>query len=157
MAAVARRGLLLIEIFVSLAILCACAGLMLAAASGLSDNPDRAVAEEANALAMWLSDKISEARLEGGTFVIQVANTNAGNAGLNFRWKGDMTDKPQDIFLSSSAVIRNEEASMAFTYDGQWQTMTPAMMFTVRPLPGKKAAMRAVTVSGAGYVRVRKK
>lgn len=139
-----------------LAILCAFAGLMSISASSLSENADKVVAAEADELAMWLSDKMSEARLEDAVLKILVSKDPSGNAVLLMTWLSNPS-RQSEKYTSSSVVIRNEEASSySFTYDGRWQTMTLAMMFSVRPLPGRKAAMRIVTVSGAGYVRVRK-
>lgn len=152
-----RKGSVIIEILLVLLIAGVMTGaLCLRLAGGAAET--RAVREEAEALAQWLSNKITRAQLEGTSFKI-VALRTAGDksvSALRLTRYGAGAENAE-FYSARNAVLDIENTSQAYTYNYTWHTLTPAVTINLKSRNNTSEILYMVTVSGQGFISVRQK
>lgn len=148
------RGFVLTEILLVLLIVCVMAGaLCLRPAVG---GETRAVKEEADSLAMWLSDRMTRARLEGVGFKLYLSKSAAASETVEIMLARGDAEKggKHEVYRAGRTVTLKARNLREHVYDSVWHTLTPAMTIYVGPRQRTDEANCAVTVSGQGFVSV---
>jgi len=149
-------GFSLVELIVVMLVLAILSG-GIAVSSMKEDDCDRIVAREAEDLALWLSDRMSRAQAEECPFRLYVLGHggSAVNADLTIIWLGGTLVNKSETYRSSRVNIWPESQVNQFVYDGAWQSLTPALTVSVKPIsPLSEAKRLYVIVSGTGYTRI---
>ena len=135
--------------------------LLLLSMVGLSvtenNNESEIVKQEANELVVWLSDIMNQAKLEEADFKIYASEWSAGNLQLTVSWLTGPNATKSVSYKTDKVYLRKESSSYQFTYDGKWQSLSPAVTFTVRGKSLSQKNIIEVTVSGVGYVSTKVK
>lgn len=147
------RGFVLTEILLVMLIVCVMAGaLYLRPAVG---GEARAVKDEADSLAMWLSDRMTRARLEGVGFKLYLSKNAASGTVEIMLARGDAENGwKHEVYRAGRAVVLKARNLREHIYDCVWHTLTPAMTISVCPRERTGGADCYVTVSGQGFVSV---
>lgn len=147
------RGVTLVELIVALTIL------MTLSLSALSPCQNmtvigRVLQEEADTLAMWFSGIMTMANREGRSVKIYLSQTPSGDMEIRAVAAGeDVAAKL--VYRSSRVFIRNESPSVTtLSYDGVWQTLTPALTLSVRSKTNR-AKKVLLTVSVYGLITIK--
>lgn len=114
------------------------------------------LARESEDLTLWFYSVISRANNEGVIFKLYTAQRENGEYELRAVYAGESYSSAENIYTSSSANIRNEGGSSIMTYDGMWQTLSPALTLSIRSkeVNGGKLFL---TISVYGLVTVKEK
>lgn len=141
------------EILLVMLIVCVMAGaLYLRPAVG---GEARAVKDEADSLAIWLSDRMTRARLEGVGFKLYLSKNAASGTVEIMLARGDAENSGKhEVYRAGRAVTLKAHNLQEHIYDCVWHTLTPAMTISVCPSERTGEADRHVTVSGQGFVSV---
>lgn len=146
-----RSGFSLVETLLVLAIV-----LLLSAIVGLSaaenKNDSKIVKQEADELVVWLSDKMTQAKLQEADFKIYVSEWSPYNFQLTLSWLTGPNATKSVSYKTDKVYLRIESSVYEFTYDGKWQSLTPAVTFSIRSKSASQNPKILVTVSGVGYV-----
>lgn len=118
-------------------------------------NETEIVKREATELALWLSERMNQARLEEGDFRIYVSEWSPQNCQLTLSWLTGANATKSVSYKTDKVYVRNESSVYQFVYDHKWQTLTPAVTYSVRSLADPSKYKMSVTVSGTGYVNVK--
>lgn len=146
-------GFVLTEILLVLLIVSVMAGaLYLRPAAG---GETRAVRDEADSLATWLSDRMTRARLEGVGFKLYLSRSAASETVEITLARGDAENGGRhEVYRAGSKVILKARNLREHIYDSAWHTLSPAMTITVASRAGTGELGCRVTVSGQGFVSV---
>ncbi|MGI6442937.1 MAG: type II secretion system protein [Synergistaceae bacterium] len=117
-----------------------------------SHDESKIVKQESAELATWLSERMTEAKLEEGNFKIYLSEWCPYNSQLTLLWQTGPSATKSVSYKTDKAYIRNETQAYEFVYDSKWQTLSPAVTFSIRSLSDPSKYKRQVTVSGTGYV-----
>lgn len=148
------RGFTLVETLVSLAILMALLSVGIAPMMKY-DSESRLIQEEAQELAMWFSVIMTTANREGGEIKIYFSQLPSGELEIRAVAAGENVASAKTVYRSLKAHIRNENASLStVSYDGIWQTLTPALTLSVRSKTNR-ANKVLLTISAYGLVTVK--
>lgn len=109
---------------------------------------------EAESLALWLSNKMTRAQLEGTGFKIIASKHGSKTMDLTLVRDRAVGDAGPETYRPKRALLENGNGKSVFVYDEAWHTLTPAMTLLVRPPDGTRRGSCAVTVSGLGFVVV---
>lgn len=107
---------------------------------------------EVDGTAVWLSERVTLARLEESTFVFYFSEYG-GARSMNIRWRnGSKRGTTETIDFSHSSPMPLSSASY-HVFAGTWHTFTPAVTIIFKPQKGCGAEARYILVSGTGYIR----
>ncbi|MCE5201787.1 MAG: hypothetical protein LLF78_04675 [Synergistaceae bacterium] len=151
-----RNAFSLVELIIVLLIIITLSGGITVATMGGGINEDSVIQREADDLVLWLSDRMAMAQTEECGFRLYVLGHggSAVNADLTIIWLGGRLANTSETYRSAKAYIWPESQVNQFYYDGEWQTLTPALTMSVKPMPPSKGKKLYVIVSGTGYIRV---
>lgn len=131
--------------------------LCLRAPGGGDDAP--AVRAEAEALADWLSGKMTLARLEGLGFKLEAPHSGQGMEikHIKLMRNGSWSDaSAAEYYRAEGAVLEIASGTLpTYVYDSGWHTLTPAVTINLKSKRPPSKILYTVTVSGQGYVSVR--
>jgi Tfp pilus assembly protein PilE len=132
---------------------------MCTAAVFLTYEPDgnSIVRREADDAAAWLSDRMTRAQVEECNFKIRMSECSKRNAEIRITWQGGTLNEKNESYRSSEARIFPLTGDLGNThlYNGEWNTLTPALTLDVKPMPPKKAKTLYIVMSPLGMVDVR--
>lgn len=117
-----------------------------------NNDESKIVNQEAAELAIWLSERMTEAKLGESDFKIYISEWSPQNVQLTLLWRTGANATKTVSYKTDKAYIRNETSAYEFVYDSKWQTLSPAVTFSVRSLSDPSKYKKQVTVSGTGYV-----
>lgn len=153
-----RRGFSLAETLVVMTIFGVMAGTLCLRLSGAPEDAP-AVRAEAEALAEWLSGKMTLARLEGMGFRLEAPHSGNGmeikhiKLTRNGSW-GDAA--AAEYYRAEGAVLEIVSGTLpSYVYDSGWHTLAPAVTINLKSKRSPSKVLYTVTVSGQGYVSVR--
>lgn len=123
-------------------------------------NDAQAVRAEAEALAEWLSGKMTLARFEGVGFRLEAPHSGQGMEIKHIKLvRNDSLSNAAaaEYYRAEGAVleISSGGALPSYAYDSSWHTLAPAVTINLKPKRPQSKALYTVTVSGQGYVAVR--
>lgn len=105
--------------------------------------------------ALWLMERTSRAQFEESSFrlVISKVSSRGNNMKMEITWLNGRNKNMKETYANNDVFMYDTASISARTYDGVWQTMTPALSIGVRALSdsGKR---KYVKVSGSGLVSV---
>lgn len=145
------RGFVLAEILPVLLIVCVMAGALCLRPS--VGSKARAVRDEADSLAMWLSDRMTRARLEGVGFKLYLSNSAEAETVEIMLARGDAEKGGKhEVYRAGRMVTLKARNLREHIYDSVWHTLTPAMTITVSSRGRTGEPDCDVIVSGQGFV-----
>ena len=148
------RGVTLVELIVALTILMTLFSICLISVSKY-DSDSRVLQEEADTLAMWFSGIMTMANREGRSVKIYLSQTPSGDMEIRAVAAGEDVASAKLVYRSSRVFIRNESPSVTtLSYDGVWQTLTPALTLSVRSKTNR-AKKIIMTVSVYGLITIK--
>jgi prepilin-type N-terminal cleavage/methylation domain-containing protein len=147
-----RRAFSLAELLVVLAVIAALAGCAAFVAVNLTTNLDR----EAEDLAAWLTERLTRAQTEGSSFTLLISRKAAdNNMSMTLIWLTGRGKGERESYENDRVFMYDQARIMSRTYNGAWQTLTPALTVCVEPL-SRRGAKLYVKVSGEGRINVSK-
>ncbi len=153
-----RRGaaFTLVEIIIVIMIIGIMCGGIAVCAAGKPDG-DSIVRLEADEAAIWLTDRMARAQVEECNFKIWMSECNTKNAEIRLTWQDGTLNGKTELYESTKARIFPITGDLARThlYNGEWNTLTPALTLNVKPMPPLKAKTLYIVMSGLGHVSVR--
>lgn len=153
-----RKGFSLVETLVVMMIFGVMAGSLCVRLSGGADDAP-AVRAEAEALAEWLSGKMTLARLEGMGFKLEAPHSGKGMEikHIKLTRSGSWSDaQAAEYYRAERAVLEIVSGTLpSYVYDSGWHTLTPAVTINLKSKRSQSKVLYTVTVSGQGYVSVR--
>lgn len=145
-----RRGFSLVETVAAVAVLAILAGCVCFAAVGLKANPQR----EAEELASWLTERITRAQTEGSSFSLECTRRTGGQGlSLSLVWLDGRARGKKESYANEKVNMFDMAGIRTRTFDGTWQTLTPALTICVEQSAGSRERVY-VRVSGEGQVNV---
>ncbi len=123
------------------------------------ENKDKTVRQQADELAMWLTEKMTRAQLEECRFKLSMSQHSTKNISLRLTWQGGAEDGQTETYKTSKVRIFPVTGGLSISriFDGEWSSLSPALTLDVKPQPPGNAKTLYVIVSGAGCVSVRER
>ncbi|MDL2297834.1 type II secretion system GspH family protein [Synergistaceae bacterium OttesenSCG-928-D05] len=146
-----KKGFTLVETFFVVAVMGALLSCIFLIGSG-GERESELLKREADGLAIWLSNKITQAQMQNCGFSVQLSQWQPYNYEIRLRWL-DGSNKVE-VYKTQKVRLANQNASWNFTYSGEWHTVTPAVTFRILSKDGSNAPGIPVSLSGLGYVSV---
>lgn len=153
-----RGGFSLAETLVVMAVFGVMAG-TLCLRPPVANEDAAAVRAEAEALAEWLSGKMTRARLEGRGFRLEAPHSGDGMEikHIKLTRNGSGGDAAAaEYYRAEGAVLEIFSGTLpSYVYDSGWHTLAPAVTINLKSKRSPSKVLYTVTVSGQGYVAVR--
>jgi len=151
-----RRGFTLPETMIALLVMAVVSTAVYVVTSGYEDG-NSIVRREADNAAFWFTDRMSRAQIEQCDLKISMSECSAKNAEIVVTWRGGTLDGRKERYRSSEARLFpvTGDLSRTHVYNGEWNTLTPALTINVKPMPPKKAGNMYIVMSPLGHVTVR--
>ena len=147
-----RRAFSLAELLVVMAVIAALAGCAAFVAVNMTANLGR----EAEDLASWLTEHITRAQTEGSSFTLLISRkASDNNMSMTLVWLNGRGKGEHESYENGRVFMYDRAKILSRTYNGAWQTLTPALTVCVEQL-SRRGEKLYVKVSGEGQVNVSK-
>lgn len=149
-------GFTLVEIIAVLVIIVLMCGGAALYTTGFK-NSDKEIQIEADNFAMWLVDRMARAQVEECDFKLWMSECNTKNAEIRITWQDGTLNGKTEIYESKAVRLFPITGDLArpHIFNGEWNTLTPALTLDVKPMPPSKGKTLYIVMSGMGNVVVR--
>lgn len=132
------------------------AGMLCVRLAGSGDDT-AAVRADAEALAEWLSVRMTRARFEGTGFTLEARERFGANRIEHFKLDriGSTGKEDSEYYIPKASTMEIQKNSFLYIYDSAYHTLTPAVLINFRSSKNQGVILYKVTVSGQGYVSVK--
>lgn len=144
-----RRAFSFAEVITAVAVLAVLVGCAAIAVAGMTARIDG----EAEELANWLTEHITRAQAEESSFLLDISQRTGSGAYMAITWLDGRSKGERDAYANDRVFMYDRAAVRFRTYDGGWQTLTPALTVCVMRTPQAREKLY-VKVSGEGQVNV---
>lgn len=117
-----------------------------------------AVRADAEALAEWLSVRMTRARFEGAGFTLEARERPGANKIEHFKLDriiGGINKEGAEYYIPKASTMEIQKNSFFYIYDSDYHTLTPAVSINFKSPKNQGAILYRVTVSGQGYISVK--